>query len=278
MKITSAKRSREEIIRDRDEYDANKKALHDQHDEQMKSYRKALYAVYENVKTQVEDKLANFMDSLNLDVNVTSGWRDNLEVRVGSNQNNVHGKDKALSWDWRASLTKEGEIKKETGSWSGLQAVTEAQLESLRQSVTCLEILNSIDWAAILSTPTPDADEYVTVNTYEVDRNRPNYEAELLEAELDEIIGQNKLVEGERNQGKYYRGTSWFGIVGETAKMYKVFEVSGMYVEAVQEGQTVSGGISTLVELIERNRNNTYTVTKEKFHNMIVKPLNILEA
>lgn len=277
MKITCTKRSREDIIRDRDEYDAKRKAIHDKADEEMKRYREDLYATYDTVRAEIQAQLANF-ESLNLDIQVNQGYRSGLEVNVRSNDANVHDPHKALSWNWRVWISKEGEVQKESGSWSGLQATTAEQLESLRQSVACLEILNSIDWVAILSTPTPNEDDYFTVDTYEVDRNRPNFEQELLEAEISEIIGKNKLVESKRNEGKYYRGTTWFGILGETSKMYKVFEVPAVYVEAIQEGKTLSEEISTMDELISKNSKYSYNVTKEKFFRSVIKPLNILEA
>lgn len=225
MKITCAKRSREEIIRDRDEYDAKRKAVHEQADAEIGKYRKALYDVHESVKVQVEEQIANFIHVLNLDVYVDSGWRNNLQVTVKSNERNIFSKEKALSWSWSAQLTREGELKKESGSWSGLQAVTQEQLESLRQSVACLEVLNSIDWVAILSAPVPNADDYLTVNTYEVDNNRPNYEAELMEAEIDEAIQNGSWIKGHGY--KYYmtRATVYYKVLKETPAQYEVMEV-----------------------------------------------------
>lgn len=260
MKITCAKRSREEIIKDRDEYDAKRKLVHEQADAEMKNYRKAMYDVYEGVKNEVEAQLANFMDTLNIDVYVTSGWRDNLEVAVKSNDNNVHSKDKALSWEWRAQMTEEGEIKKESGSWSGLQAVTEVQLESLRQSVACLEVLNSMDWVAILSKQLPNSDDYITVNTYEVDRNRPNYEAELTEAEIDEAIQNGSWIKGHGYKWYQNHATVYYKVLKETPKSYEV--------EEVWEGR-----------MNEADKySNPYKISKEKFFQVINRPIEVYEG
>lgn len=224
MKISCAKRSRDEISRDRDEYDVKRKSIHEQADKEQTSFRRALDDVYQSVKSQLESELANF-DSLNLNIDVSLGTIDTLEVTVGSNRDHVHSKHKALSWDYRARLTKEGEVIRETGSWSGLQAVTEEQLESLRQSVACLEVLNSIDWAAILATPTPKYEDYLITDTYSVDRDRPDYESELLEAEIDEAIEKGSWIKGHGY--KYYlaRATVYYKVLKETPAQYEVMEV-----------------------------------------------------
>lgn len=259
MKITCAKRSREEIIKDRDEYDARKKDLHEQADKQRSNYRKALYSVFDSVKAQVESQLSQF-ESLNLEVNVESGWGNGVQVRIGSNQHNVFSEHKALSWDYKVMLDKEGKVKRETGSWSGLQAVTEEQVESLRQSVACFEILNSMDWETIVNTPTPDADEYVTVNTYDVDRNRPNYEQELLEAEIDEAIQHGDWIKGNGYKIYQKRSTVYYKVLKETPKMYEVVEV--------WEGR-----------MAERDQYSyPYKIAKDVFFQVIDRPIEVYEG
>lgn len=260
MKITCAKRSRDEIIKDRDAYDANKKKIHDTYDEQYNKWSKALHDVYGKVKDEVEAQLANF-DALNLEVNVSSGLSSGLEVRVGSNQHNVHSEHKALSWDYTANLTKEGEVKKETGSWSGLNAVTEEQLESLRQSVACLEILNSMDWASILSTPTPDSDDYITVHKYDVDKNRPNFEQELKEAEVDEAIQNGQWIKGHGY--RYYNSGAdvYYKVLKETPSQYEVIEA---WANDVLRG--------------EGDKTSSYKIRKDTFFQVINNPIEILEV
>lgn len=259
MKITCAKRSRDEIIRDRDEYDAKKKQVNDAYDEQYEEWSNALYDVYDSVRSEVEDRLANF-DALDLEVHVSSGWNDRLEVRVESNQHNLHSEHKALSWDYRASLTKEGEVKKETGSWSGLNAVTEEQLESLRQSVACLEILNSIDWAAILSTPTPNSDDYITVNKYDVNRNRPNFEQELKEAEIDEAIQHGSWIKGHGYKWYMPSAPVYYKVLKETPLQYEVIEAWENDVLAGKGDQTYS-----------------YRIKKDTFFQVINYPVEVKE-
>lgn len=259
MKITCAKRSRDEIIRDRDAYDAKKKQIHDTYDEQHKKWSNALHDVYANVKAEVEAQLANF-DALNLEIDVSSGWNDGLEVRVGSNQHNVHSEHKALSWDYRVNLTKEGKVKKETGSWSGLNAVTEEQLESLRQSVACLEILNSMDWASILSTPTPDSDDYITVNKYDVDRNRPNFEQELKEAEIDEAIQNGSWIKGHGYRWYNSRADVYYKVLKETPSQYEVIEA---WANDVLRG--------------EGDKTSSYKIKKDTFFQVINDPIEIKE-
>lgn len=265
MKITCAKRSREEIIKDRDEYDAKKKAMHDQYDTERRNYSKAVHDVYAGVKAEVETQLANFMHTLNLDVHVDSGWGDDLQVRVMSNEHDVHSKDKALSWNWTAQMTKDGELKKESGSWSGLNAVTEAQLESLRQSVACLEILNRMDWESILSAELPNLADYITVNTYDVDHNRPNYEQELLETEIDEAIQNGSWIKGHGYKWYNSKSTVYYKVLKETPKQYEVAEVWEAYMENEVNRARYS------------HSDMTYKVSKDVFFQLIDKPLEIMD-
>ena len=257
MKITCAKRSREEIVRDRDAYDAKRAEIHRIHDEQEKEWDKALYEVYHSVQAQVEAQLANF-DTLNLDVYVSSGWNGGLEIRVQSNQHNVHSEHKALSWEYDVSLTREGEVKRETNSWSGLNAVTEEQIGSLKQTVACLETLNSMDWTSILSTPTPDYDDYITVNKYDVDRYRPNFEQELREAEIDEAIQNGSWIKGHGYRYYNQRADVYYKVLKATPSQYEVIE------------QDIENG--------RKSYNSSYKIRKDTFFQVIDSPIQTLEV
>jgi hypothetical protein len=172
---------------------------------------------------------------------------------VDSNERRVHAEDKALSWTWEVSLGEDGTAAKKTNSWSGLQATTEAQLESLRQTVKALEALNALDWAALLDAELPDYGDYVT----EKDSigKRPDFESDIRAAELAELIGKNTLVR-RRNS----RGNPWYLIVGETPKQFKVAEIEAY---TISEQYLAASG-KTLAETVEDAKDYTTGVSKEK--------------
>ncbi|MDR0248726.1 MAG: hypothetical protein LBI44_03575 [Oscillospiraceae bacterium] len=144
-------------------------------------------------------------------------------------------------------------FRKDTNSWSGLQATTEPQLESLRQTVRALEALNAIDWATLLAVELPDYGEYVTEQRGI--GKRPDFEADIRAAELSELIGTSTIVR------RRYGENSWYLIVGETPKQFRVAKISA--------GKTSAGYLAyhgvTLGEVVEQAKGYTTTVYKEKF-------------
>ena len=262
MRITAATRSREDIIKERDNYDEAARKAENQQEEDTQRYRSALYTVTQGIQAIVEDKLATVMKPLNLTVEVRRGWSDRLEVTVNSNQNNRNSETTALSWNWSVQLNEEtGKIAKDSGSWSGLNATTETQIESLRQSVVAFEILNGMDWGNVLNVELPKYQDYFQPHGYNR-LDRPNFEQELMESDIEDIIGTNKLVEG--NQGKYYRSYVYFGVVSQTAQQYTVYEVAKGYIHDADE--------------VKQASSYTYRLTKDKFLSKLVKPLNIIEG
>lgn len=88
----------------------------------------------------------------------------------------------------------DGELKKETGSWSGLQACTIDQIENLKQCVGALEDLNNIDWKSLLNVPEINRDDFYN---YERENEAPeyDYDTELKLELLRDILGQDKAIE-----------------------------------------------------------------------------------
>ena len=261
MKITCA-RNREQIAREQAAYDERRAAKEAKKDAQYNSWRKDYLAIANSVREQIEDALSAFTN-LNLEVNVDSGWDSSLKVSIGSNQHNVHNEHKALSWDWTAYVDrKTGELKKESGSWSGLNAVTTEQIESLKQSAACLEVINSLDWESMLNVDLPKYEDYVTNDVYEKDPDDGrNFKQELLEADVEDAMNAGLWIKGHGY--RFYRQSAdvYYKVLKETPTQYEVTE---QYAWDLENGKQPHG--------------NSYKIRKDTFFQVIDNPVKTLEV
>lgn len=291
-RIVKAARNKDEILKRREEYRAEYTSQKEQHDAQMKNYRNAARDILSKIENAVLSELGDLVEPLDIDVSAGFRWGDKVELTVRSNENSVHDKHKALSWTFRVYLKMNGEIFKESNSWSGLNAVTDEQIASLRMSVEALEILNKIDWASVLDKPEPEYAEYVT--TQEPRNREREFDRELEMADIEEAIESGGLISGKKNSGRSYRGKIWFVIVGETPKQYKVVEVPSTYIDylnsdEVEIGTTSNGWVTStpksiakkwtsIRDVIEwaKTSDMAYNITKDKFFDKIERPVQIL--
>lgn len=261
MKITCA-RNREQIAREQAAYDERRAAKKAKKDAQYNSWRKDYLAIANSVREQIEDALSAFTN-LNLEVNVDSSWDSSLKVSIGSNQHNVHNEHKALSWDWTAYVDrKTGELKKESGSWSGLNAVTTEQIESLKQSAACLEVINSLDWESMLNVDLPKYEDYVTNDVYEKDPDDGrNFKQELLEADVEDAMHAGLWIKGHGY--RFYRQSAdvYYKVLKETPTQYEVTE---QYAWDLENGKQPHG--------------SSYKIRKDIFFQVIDNPVKTLEV
>lgn len=261
MKITAGRR--EDIIRERDSWDAEKARQDARYSEQSKNFRNAMYAVLEPVKDEVTTYLKEY-SLLKFDVTAEYDYH-NDKVRIGVKCNEYSKRENdALSWNFDVRLDKEGNVLKESGSWSGLKACTQEQLDSLQQSVDALVTLNSLDWGTILDKAMPDANDYFKREPEE--RNlgsRPNFREQLIEASLEECVGQDILVLGSAGENSGYRTDAkvYYLITGQSPKQYQVKEQLASWVD-----DWIQSGKKTIEQVIEEMKGYYgYRVTKAKF-------------
>lgn len=265
MKITAGRR--EDLLKERDEYNAKRDASKKRHDEQKQAYYRAQHdvtnSIAEKVKSAIED--CGLSD---VDVRVdpygrfTSSGSAGVSISVRVNEFSKFEDKTALSWNYDVYLHEDGTPVKESSSWSGLKAVTAEQMSDLEATLKALQWLNSVDWTAMLKVKTPEYRDYISERVPE-DRNK-EFDDQLLELDIEEAIGTNKLVQGgplpsvedrwSRNQ-KY-----WYRIVKETPKRYTVEQYSTRYTddeirEGIARGYYGQG------------------VTKEKFLSILTRPL-----
>lgn len=267
MKITSSKR--DDILKRKAEYDADVSERLTRLKDQKQQYYKAEHDITSVVEEDIKSRLTAYR-ALQFDVDVTRGRYDNhnsLRVRVQCNEDNKFDDDVALSWRYEVNLSKDGEVQKESSSWSGLKATTESQLESLRQTLEALKYLNSVDWAIVLNKDLPDPEEYITERDPRYDTDKPDFKQELFEADIEEAISTGNLVKGYGY--KYFRGDAWYQIIGETPKQYKVVELS----------EYEMNKSDNLQEFVKTQQKFAYNVSKTKFYSEIVyNPVEFMEV
>lgn len=199
-------------------------------DQMWAKYREDERAILLPIKNTIESILSKF-NLLSFDVRVEFNYGSLAEVRVRCNEDKKFSEDSALSWDYSALFNpKTGEVKKESGSWSGLKATTSAQLDSLRQTVEALEALNSVNYSELLNVKALNYDDY----SYEQEDETPeyDYDTELASQQIRELIGKGKAIRIKNFNGDR-RGASDLFLVPlkETPKKIEGRVFSARYVD-----------------------------------------------
>lgn len=260
MKITCTKR--DDILKRKQEYEADRSQRQARFDAQFKNYR------YEDLsrKETIENAVKNILGDTGLDLRISvthaTVMGNSYKVEI-TDEDDKFNPDKSLAWRWSVYLTKEGDVTKESSSWSGLNAVSKKNIDNLKAIVAVLEKLNDIDWKSVLSVEPPDYDDYITEKNPQWDRDVPDFDKELLEADIEELIGTNQGV--LRDSGsKYYRGNVYSVIVKQSGSQYTVADVPEYTVS-----QNRSVDISSKID------SESYRISKDKFFQGLVEPLQI---
>lgn len=244
MKITCNRR--DDIIKRRDEYEADYAAKRERHEAQ----REAFYRAERDVTSLIEEEVGaqlNRFSALNFRIRASRGsWESGgMSIRIQCNENEMFNDDVALAWSLNVELDKDGKVTKESSSWSGLKATTPAQLESLSQTLEALKYLNSVQWDVVLNKEMPNYDDYFTEPSPSR-RNRPNFEQELVEADLEDAVGTNKLVRGKATNATGYSGEGYYLLLKETPAQYVGIFVPTYYVTSWLSKMTMDEVISKI--------------------------------
>lgn len=269
MKITCSKR--DEILKKKEEWEAKRDAAFKQEQADEQSFYEAENAVTSVVKDEIMKELGKYT-SLHFDVDVDRGRyrRPGLRIYIRCNETNRSDSD-ALAWDYLAEFNEDGEVEKQTSSWSGLKATTEAQLESLEETLEALRYLNSVDWARLLDKQLPNWKDYMTTDTTEY-RNGPNFKQMLLEADIEDLIGKDILISGSASvdeKGRKY-GKLYYMILRQTPSQYEVISIPGYVINDER---------TDIREVIEKNKGKySYRIKKSKLFDLIDQPIEALEV
>lgn len=226
MKITANRR--DDILRRKAEWESEFTKQKEAHDREYDRW----LAAQEDVAAPAKEYLENLFKKyplLNANISVTPGryGQDSLRAEIRVNE---HSKmDSALSWGYEAYILN-GEVVRETSSWSGMNAVTFKQIEELEQSVAALKEIAVINWYSILDIRLPKYDDYIKTPDPSFG-SKPNWDAELAEAELDDIIGERKMIKVHPFDSSWYNGYVYVAIVKDSGSQYTIKEIPEYYVQ-----------------------------------------------
>lgn len=205
----------DDLLKQRDEYDARLNELKSRRDGEDAAYQSAQY----DAEKAVERKIMALIGPTTLDirVDVNQDWtsRGNSSVilwkiRIDVNERRKFKDDTSLVWSWSVGLSN-GVIRKESSSWSGLQAVTPEQIADLEESVKVIKTLNAIDWDEIIHAPTANYRDYHDSALYDeynkVSKERPDFEGQIRDEKLLDAIGKD--IAFALKQDQYWKGKCW---------------------------------------------------------------------
>lgn len=220
MKITSSKR--DDILRERNEYLAQKAENERMIAEESRKFSEAESDVFGPVEEYMKSQLSHY-SVLSFDVMARRsdyyGKGKGLSIRIKCNEDRLHDQDSALSWDFEVKLDKDLNIIKETGSWSGLQATTPAQLKSLRQSVQAIEWLNDVDWVQVLDKELPRYEDYF--KTAMMKDRSAEFNQRLQEVSLEDFVGTDTWIKIKTWPSAPYTGNYlWIRLIRDSGSQY----------------------------------------------------------
>ena len=193
---------RHEIDQQVQKYNAERDAKKSEYNVQMDNYRRVVRDIENNVRLNLEQVLP-YSDLIDIDVSHNYNYRTGkqyLSIKISYDLNKT--KNQSLAWNYSVGLDRDGNIKKESGSWSGLNAVTQEQLDDLEKSIEILKKLNIIDWESILKTDVPSVSDYVTTNT----PPKKDFTFEQFNADLEDFVGQDVIF-----ISKYLNSENFYG-------------------------------------------------------------------
>ena len=204
-------------------YDARKQVYEDQ----SRNYHTARDNWVDNLVAIITNQFQSYIDKLpGLKITADRSWGE-VEINFDYEDRwNTPRENKSLLWSYKIELTENGEIKKETNSWSGFQAVTSTQIDDLMNSANLLKAIVEFDWAPVLEeakNTQPKYSNYIGIRdpNYDPDYKDPGYDKMIREAEIEEAVESGKWIRGTSNYGS----ATWFYIVSQTPKFYNIVTV-----------------------------------------------------
>lgn len=200
---------RREIDQQAQKYNVERDAKKNEYDAQMGNYRRVVRNIEDNVRSNLEQVLP-YSDLIDIRVSRDYSWSSGepyLSVKISYDLNKT--KNQSLAWSYSVGLDRDGNIKKESNSWSGLNAVTQEQLDDLEKSIEILKKLNIIDWESIVKTDVPSVVDYVTTKTLP----EKDFTFEQFNADLEDFVGQDVIFISKYLKSENYYGSRYGYII-----------------------------------------------------------------
>ena len=250
----------DDLRKEAETYNAKRSEAEKMRNSEVLEYHKAVSLLTNRIEEAILANLAS-CNTQDVNININQRFGDGFEIII-NNGENPHNESQGLSWNWKVSVDYDGNIKKDSGSWSGLKAITKEQINDLRNTVEILSLLNDMNWKDIFDVIKENYPEYEDYIKTQVPKMR-NFDKEIEEAEIAECVGNmNVAIEGEKGYSRYFTVMRpfYYIILKETPTQYKVQEVSFNNADNTDEEVTVD-----------------YNIKKDKFYSCIKRPLNIIE-
>ena len=235
MKITAARGVRRaEVATQRDEWAKKDEEYRQAENQRSIKHREARYAVTDPIEQDIAQRLSKFSAlRFNVEAKFDEAYsntydRSRVFVRVSINCNERETDEDALKWQYSVGLDVDGNVVTQTNSWSGLKATTIEQLRSLRQTVSALEYLSTIDWFEILDKAWPTVEDEPLPEKPE----NINWTRKLDEAALEDIVGDPNTAILIRNwdNSPYWGKNVYIRIVRDSGSQYAVNVIPESYV------------------------------------------------
>lgn len=268
MKISVKANKADDLRREKQQWQMKYDARKQLYEDQEANYRTAEWNWQDNIVNLIKQQFSSYIEKLPfLDINVDYGWR-NIEVRfkyadwIGRDD-----RDKvSLRWSYDISLSEEGDVKKETNSWSGFEAVTPQQVDDLMNSANFLKAIVDFDWAPLLNEAKetrPKYSQYIGIRDPRSDDNfrDPGYDKMIKEAELEELLNSGKWIKINSDWGS----GRWAYIISETPKFY-TYTTLGDYeiTHATPENTNMEQLISHITDPENTSQYYTDRIKKDK--------------
>lgn len=254
---------RDDILRRKAAYEQERSERQARYDSQRNQYNAANKGVTDALRDIVYAQLPD----KELDVSVFPGGGKFYRVKITNDSEYAQG-GSALHWSYSAELDYEGNLRTESNSWSGLEATTIYNIQDLKRTVATLETLIGMDWQTLLEDAVaPEYSDYVTESNPSNEAG-PDFDQELLEADIEDIIGKPVLAKGVDNKNR----PVYYGFLKANPKTYTVFTLTASYVNHVNQ----TGGLP----MDDYNKASKYTeqLRKQDITRRINNPLELVEV
>ena len=241
---------KDDLIREQQQWKMRHDARQVLYNEQEGRYDKARWDWKDSVVDLIKKQFSSYISKLPyLEINVDDGWR-RTEVRfkyadyLGSDDRaNV-----SLRWSYTIYLTENGQIEKETNSWSGFEAVTPEQIDDLMNSANFLKAIVDFDWAPLLNeakASVPKYSQYVGVRdpNHDPDYKDPGYDKMIKEAELDEALNSDMWIKAQGSFGY----DKWVYIVSQTPKFYNIISLDDYQITHATESNSNLAQLNSMI-------------------------------
>lgn len=213
--------------------------------------------IEDSIISAVRHGLGQYADDLSIKVNMY--YSTGYEVHI-DNGDDPYKEGQALAWRVDVNLDSDGNVKFDTSSWSGLNAVDERHIADLRRTVEILDIIQHMDWKSILDKVVPKWEDYV--KTPEPQDPSKQFAIEDAMEGISNSIGKNILIKGlSPIKGKY--DNVWYKFTSEGPSTYSAKYLRPYYVD---------GASSSDIERMLQNAKTT-RFPKAEISKYIIIPL-----